>query len=252
MSVSGSLSRVLPDRTFCTAIAMAHRRFEHEMIPIVSACDPAGIALDVGAWYGPWTYWLSKRVEQVIAFEPNPAVASTLRGWVGPNVEVREEAVSARAERLHLAVTGKHRSEEGRSYIDLTEQADHLVDVQAVTLDELGLERVRLVKIDVEGHELAALQGATDLLERCHPVLVVEVESRFGEPRPVFDLLTSLGYRARVLRNRTWQRTSVEELSAMQMVSAPAGGYLGMVVRRGNGYVNNVVFAHADSTWVPW
>jgi FkbM family methyltransferase len=222
------------------------------MIPIVSACDPDGVVLDVGAWYGPWSYWLARRVERVVAFEPNPKVAATLRGWVGANVEVREEAVSERAQRLRLAVTGTRRAEEGRSYIDLTDEAEHGIEVRAVALDDLDLDRVRLIKIDVEGHELAALKGATGLLARCHPVLVVEVESRFGDVRPVFNLLTSLGYRARVLRNGTWERTTAEELAAMQVVGTPAGGYLGMVLRRGNGYINNVVFAHAGSTWVPW
>jgi FkbM family methyltransferase len=253
MTAAATVSRFIPDGAFCTAIAMAHRRFEPEMIPIVSACDPDGVAVDVGAWFGPWTHWLSRRVESVVAFEPNPSVVATIQGWVGDNVEVRQLAVSDEPGTVHLAVSGQQRAEEGRSYIDLTATADNLVEVEATTLDAQALDRVRLLKIDVEGHELAVLRGGVDLIERCHPVLVVELESRYGDVGPVFDLLGSMGYRARVLVDRRWERTGAEELTNVQQRRPPAtGGYLSIVVHKGHGYVNNVVFAHPESTWVPW
>jgi hypothetical protein len=34
--------------------------------------------------------------------------------------------------------------------------------------------RIRFVKIDTEGHELAVLRGMKDLLSRDHPIMVVE------------------------------------------------------------------------------
>jgi FkbM family methyltransferase len=253
MNVAATASGMLPDRAFCTAIAMAHRRFEPEMVPIISACDPDGLAVDVGAWFAPWTYWLSRRVDSVVSFEPNPTVAGTIRSWVSDNVEVRQLAVSDRPGTLQLAITGERRAEEGRSYIDLTATAENRIDVEATTLDAQGLDRVRLLKIDVEGHELAALRGGLGLVQRWHPVLVVEVEARFGEVGPVFDLLSSLGYRARVLVDRRWERTGPDELANLQRRHPPAtGGYLSTAIRRGKGYVNNVVFAHPESTWVPW
>ena len=48
---------------------------------------------------------------------------------------------------------------------------------------------VRLAKIDVEGHELPVLQGMRNLLERDHPVLIVETGAQ-----DTVDLLSSLGY----------------------------------------------------------
>ena len=253
MNAAAVVSGVMPAGAFCTAVAMAHRRFEPEMMPIISACDPDGVSVDVGAWFGPWTHWLSRRVESVVSFEPNPSVADTIRGWVSANVDVRPLAISDKPGTLQLAVTGQNRAEEGRSYIDLTETAANCVEVEATTLDAQDLDRVRLLKIDVEGHELAALRGGIGLIERCHPVLVVEVEARFGDVTPVFDLLGSLGYRARVLVGRRWERTDPDELSNMQHRHPPAsGGYLSQVVHKGNGYINNVVFAHPESTWVPW
>ncbi|HEX5472603.1 MAG TPA: FkbM family methyltransferase [Lacipirellulaceae bacterium] len=53
------------------------------------------------------------------------------------------------------------------------------------------------IKIDVEGHELAVLEGAHRTLESHHPTILVECEARHrpnGDVRPVFDFLESLGY----------------------------------------------------------
>jgi hypothetical protein len=53
----------------------------------------------------------------------------------------------------------------------------------------LSLPTVRLVKIDVEGHELPALRGMRRLLQRDHPVLIVETGSQ-----ETTTLLGSLDY----------------------------------------------------------
>ncbi len=54
--------------------------------------------------------------------------------------------------------------------------------VPVITLDDYwrhgGRQPVSMIKIDVEGHELSALQGAGQLVDACRPVLVVEVLER--------------------------------------------------------------------------
>jgi hypothetical protein len=52
--------------------------------------------------------------------------------------------------------------------------------VQTVVLDEIlaGLDRLDLVKMDIEGHEPAALQGLSRLIHRHHPTLVIEFNPR--------------------------------------------------------------------------
>jgi hypothetical protein len=82
--------------------------------------------------------------------------------------------------------------------------------VDAVTLDdyvrERGLSRVDVVKIDVEGHELAVLKGAVATLGRYHPLLLVEIRSEFlrqaGTSRDaVYAFLKELGYAPFVTRS---------------------------------------------------
>ena len=51
---------------------------------------------------------------------------------------------------------------------------EHLTPVQAITIDALNLPRLDLLKIDVEGMELEALEGAQATIGRHLPIIVVE------------------------------------------------------------------------------
>lgn len=46
--------------------------------------------------------------------------------------------------------------------------------VKQIMIDGLGLERLDLLKLDLEGMEAEALDGARDTIERCRPILFVE------------------------------------------------------------------------------
>jgi FkbM family methyltransferase len=49
-----------------------------------------------------------------------------------------------------------------------------LTEVRLLTLDSFRLERLDLIKIDVEGMELEVLEGAHETIGRCRPIVVVE------------------------------------------------------------------------------
>jgi FkbM family methyltransferase len=64
-----------------------------------------------------------------------------------------------------------------------------IIEAPLVTIDELELEPT-VIKIDVEGFELPALQGASDTIQRLHPILMIENNNFFGFAR----LLRTWGY----------------------------------------------------------
>jgi hypothetical protein len=70
--------------------------------------------------------------------------------------------------------------------------------VRRERLDALGLGPVGFIKMDVEGHEAAALAGAEALLRRDHPALLVEMEERHrpGGVAQTTVWLQGLGYHA--------------------------------------------------------
>jgi len=66
-------------------------------------------------------------------------------------------------------------------------------EIRTVTLDSLYLARTDLIKIDVEGMELEAIEGGKELLARCRPVLLVE--SFKCDKAKLRGVLEQLGYR---------------------------------------------------------
>ncbi|KLU24877.1 FkbM family methyltransferase [Caballeronia mineralivorans PML1(12)] len=65
--------------------------------------------------------------------------------------------------------------------------------VPMVNLDSLGLERLDLVKLDVEGMELEALRGGRSVLSEQHPAMIIEVIK--SDRVAIEAFLTALDYR---------------------------------------------------------
>jgi len=161
-----------------------------EIGALVGAIAPGEVALDVGANKGSFLPWLSRAAGKaggVFAFEPQPELAAYLgrvcRAAGLSNVEVEAAAVSDRSGARVLRIPGEAGPSPGASLeAAVAERAPGRdVTVPVVALDErLGDERRRIaaVKIDVEGHELSVLRGASGILDRHAPLVVVEAEER--------------------------------------------------------------------------
>jgi FkbM family methyltransferase len=64
--------------------------------------------------------------------------------------------------------------------------------VEQVSIDSFQFARVDFIKIDVEGMEMDVLMGAQSTLERCKPLLLIEVIK--SNPDNIKRLLQTLGY----------------------------------------------------------
>lgn len=158
--------------------------------------DPTRACADVGANVGKVTRFLAERTaRRVYAFEPSPANYAALEENTSnlPNVVLHAVALAdyrGSGEFVGGGTVTGHLTASGRG---VREQ------VRVERLDEVLDGDVGLVKIDVEGGELAVLRGATRLLEECRPLLAVEVIDghlrRGGSSRAeVFDFLSGYGY----------------------------------------------------------
>jgi FkbM family methyltransferase len=143
----------------------------------------------------------------VVALEPQPIQATYLRrcveafGWT--NVHVEEVALSSESGSGTLYLPGRAPSP-GASLVGASLPAGSKgYEVRVETLDGVlearGVDApIRLIKCDVEGHELEVFRGAAGTLEKYHPEVIFECEARHlsgHSMTDVFDYLADLGYR---------------------------------------------------------
>lgn len=161
-----------------------------------------GEAVDGGANSGGWSDEMRLMFERVHAFEPAPDQCEKMRkrfrsaSEVGPgsNVTIHEAALLDRSGLCTLHHPPK-RSASTAAFVRATPDGT----IRAVALDDLGLGRVGLLKLDLEGAEYLALQGARRTIKRCRPVLIVEVckhGKRYGiRAEQTIALIEGMGYR---------------------------------------------------------
>lgn len=78
-------------------------------------------------------------------------------------------------------------------------------------LAEMPVGPIRFIKLDIEGSELAALEGANDTLRRWHPLIAVEANLETARafdyhPSEILAFLSNFEYLCFVFRRRKWIR----------------------------------------------
>jgi len=152
---------------------------------------PGDVFIDVGAHVGYCSLLASRAVGaegKVIAVEPNPPTIARLERNIrlnhADNIVVRKVASTDAETTLRFFQAGVENT--GRSSVNQNHaRGGSEISVAGVPLDRmvqsLGLSRVDLVKIDVEGAEMQVLAGMTDILARYRPKIVVELRFEFLE-----------------------------------------------------------------------
>jgi FkbM family methyltransferase len=142
-------------------------------------------AIDVGANYGGYVHFMRRYAKRVIAFEPIPEFVDLLRRKFPPNVTIESIALSDRAgdAELHVPLIDGE-TVWGGSTISVQAstvyQAHRTFKVRTERLDNVYAGTVGFIKIDVEGHEQAVLDGAVETIDRCQPRVLVEVEEHMS------------------------------------------------------------------------
>jgi FkbM family methyltransferase len=151
---------------------------------------PGDIVFDIGANIGAHTLGLARSVGpsgRVFAFEPTDFAFAKLKGNLALNHELQARTsphqillsskLSAPSQQEIYAswplekddsVHPKHRGRLASTRDASVDTLDHFVERE-------GIDRVNLIKIDVDGQELPVLQGGINLLKKFRPLLVMEV-----------------------------------------------------------------------------
>lgn len=170
--------------------------FEMALLRRVQPLIPPGAAVvDAGANIGNHTlfFGLVCRAGRIDAFEPLRTIFPVLRRNVDLNgltqVRCHNAALGARPGSATLANYGPGNM--AASSFDLGAGADYPV----VALDQLELDRLDFLKIDVEGSQVAMLEGARETIARHRPMIWIELRPALGEVEPGDAALQALGYR---------------------------------------------------------
>jgi FkbM family methyltransferase len=186
-------------------------------------CASAHVIMDVGANTGVYALLAHcvRPEATIIALEPVHRVYEKLKA----NIRLNNAGIQA----LEMAVTNKNgpvpiydRPEVAHEYdstlnreFSLAHPDARAVEVTGATLDTIArdkrLQRVDLIKIDVETHEPEVLEGALELVRRDLPSMLIEVLTEEVAAR-LAVLLEGLPYVFFQIREAAWPPLQVDQL----------------------------------------
>jgi FkbM family methyltransferase len=160
---------------------------------------PGMTVVEAGANIGAHTIVLARLVGEagyVHAIEPQRLVFQTLAGNVALNSLANVRCYQAAAgEQLGSIVVPMLDVKSPNNFGGLGLGAHELGErVPVMTVDSLKLPQCGILKIDVEGMELAVIRGAADTIRRCKPILYVENDRAERSPA-LIEAILALGYK---------------------------------------------------------
>ena len=175
------------------------RRFLH------SELRRGDVVLDVGANIGVHALAAARRLKElgggrVIAFEPAADSVTKLETGAARNDVLLEVVPAALGERRELAtLRADSRYDEADAGVrSLYGDGDVVQEVPVIRLDgwarDHDLDRLDVVKLDIEGAEIAALSGAARTLERLQPRALLVEDKRSESRARLHAVLDELGY----------------------------------------------------------
>ena len=169
---------------------------------------PGDVFLDLGANIGYFSLLVATNFPsvKVISFEPVQELFQNMNDNISlnsiKNISTVHAAVGETSEEKELFVAapdnlGMSSFYQPGNYSGKTER------VKVVTIDDWfktsGLSKMDVIKLDIEGSELAALKGMKEILQKQKPILIVEVNpetlSMFNlKPFDIYDYLKQLNF----------------------------------------------------------
>lgn len=154
----------------------------------IGFCRKTELVIQAGGCVGAWPKYLSKKFAKVYTFEPSPENFELLeRNLAGSQVTAIHAALGREAGRCSIVTNPRNCGD------DQTRPGD---EVSVVAIDDLHLEP-DLIYLDIQGDEIAALEGARETLGRCFPVVGIEYDRglKGKPPGDTQGFLEALGYK---------------------------------------------------------
>jgi FkbM family methyltransferase len=195
VTLSTGINMELDGRDLVTQTILMNGMWEaQESAFLDNNLKPGDVFVDVGAHVGYYTLLAAKLVGEsgkVVAVEPNPPTIVRLEKDIAlnpfKNIVVQKVACTDKETTLKFFQAPVENTGESSMNKSNAKQGAE-ISVRGVPLDkiiqDLGIKRVDLVKIDVEGGEMSVLGGMTHIIATYHPKFAIELKD---------DLLKNMG-----------------------------------------------------------
>lgn len=154
------------------ALKWSHRDLSH-LEAVLRLVRGRSVAVQAGGNLGVFPKRLAEVFSHVYTFEPAPdAFRMMLQNAPAENIIAFQAALGEEPQLVGLSRVrrdGKPGTHEGITYVMGSGP------IPTLTIDTLVLDVCDLVYLDIEGRELSALRGAVATLQRCRPVVAVEI-----------------------------------------------------------------------------
>jgi FkbM family methyltransferase len=171
---------------------------------------PGMVFFDIGAHHGLYSLIASRIVGRsgvVVAFEPSPRERKKMKLNLflnsGLNIRVFPLALGEKSGESDFFLVEGDNSGCNSLKIPNVPQKTRKIRVNVVTLDDFietaNLERLDLIKLDVEGAELSVLKGGVKSIQRFRPCFLCEVQDIRTQPwgyaaKEIVNFLMNLSY----------------------------------------------------------
>ena len=180
-------------------IVANHQVFYEEsmLMDIKNRVPEASVIIDVGAYIGNHSTFFAQHCQaKVFSIEPNREAFDLLKkniqlNGLENNVTLLNHGIGK--ELGKGSIVGGSEDNMGMSQLEADVEGEVVIE----TIDHLfsELNRVDVIKIDVEGMEMDVLQGATDILEKHKPLLYIETTTD-NNLHLVYSFLKKFNYKS--------------------------------------------------------
>ena len=179
----------------------------HDLDLILPHCKQYRRVVQAGGNIGIWPKALAQTFKLVWTFEPDvdnyaALVQNTMNtaNIVRTRMALGDKAGTGAMDRIDPRNIGAHQVKEGDEF-------------KIGTVDSYMFDDVDLLQLDIEGFEHQAILGAAETIDRCSPVIVLELKGlgkRYGySDEETIEFLSDLGYKIkdRIHRDVLFLRT---------------------------------------------
>ena len=149
----------------------------------------AKFVLDVGSYGGLFGIAAAHMKNQVVAIEPMPVMVKRTKANQALNGVSYEVVQAAASDKAGNALIGFNPSVVLTSGASLETKNVAQMEVKTIVLDDYLHNPVGAIKIDIEGHEPAAIRGGLKMIAKNKPWMLVEVLQDETRKKEVIRLL---------------------------------------------------------------